>query len=600
MSTSEEYPELMFFLGAGASIDAGLVGVIQLIAKFKEWLKFTSKIEQLNIVDEILSILQMWKQEKYDPSNIDIELLLDIIERLEDRDHDLLSFFYANKTLRLEKYTSYESVYGKKKLSSELKQFIRQIFSDTQLKTDYLQPLNHLINEYRVLSIFSTNYDACIEKFCRDNSKKLVDGFNPNWNPMQEYSRPGIHVCLYKLHGSITWYRSEQGDYTRSDIIVKNDKVFLLDGQQMIPLILYPGRKYSFFAPLLYNLLELQKTLRIAKYVVVVGYSFKDWYITKIFQDAAKENNELTLLLISPNAAKIYQDNLEAVDDPEISHGSAFRGFSEDFDKQLASSLKGKVILLPYMFKTIFPSIRNYIDKLKKAQQLEKQLTEIDEPNQYFHRSNDCLKLFVECEHMERATELFHNMEINLISLEEWASTFELVLQSLLHVLASGDESLIYQWKEKLSSLGKFFSVDKFQFVPMIEDNIRLEKINNISPIIFANILDTTDFLFKQKMSMITKEEIDKRVDILYLKLQQIRTYLEPWLKGKLTYADYVEKRKDKHSIEIQNLKVKIPEYRNKGVEDASITDIINRIERKELEDIFGGTSVTINLDFNS
>ena len=88
----------------------------------------------------------MWKEKRYDPSDIDIELLLDTIERIEDRDHDLLSFFYKDKTLRLEKYSSYESTYGKKGLSSELKRFIRQTFSETQLKTDYLEPLNSFIS----------------------------------------------------------------------------------------------------------------------------------------------------------------------------------------------------------------------------------------------------------------------------------------------------------------------------------------------------------------------------------------------------------------------------------------------------------------------
>ena len=76
MSPGENNSELIFFFGAGASIDAGLVGVIQLVDKFKEWLKSNSKIDQLDIIAEILSILQMWKKKRYDPSGIDIELPL--------------------------------------------------------------------------------------------------------------------------------------------------------------------------------------------------------------------------------------------------------------------------------------------------------------------------------------------------------------------------------------------------------------------------------------------------------------------------------------------------------------------------------------------
>jgi len=323
-------------------------------------------------------------------------------------------------------------------------------------------------------------------------------------------------------------------------------------------------------------------------------------YITKIFQDAAKENNELTLLLISPHAARIYQDRLEVVDDPEVSHLFTFRGFSKDFDTQLPSSLKGKVILLPYTFKTIFPSIYEYVSKLKQAQYLERQLKVCREPDQNILLRKKCLMLFIECEHMERAAGIFKDIESVLISLEEWVSALEIAVKGLLHGLASGDELLIIQWKDKFFRLGEFFSIDKFQFVPMIEDKIRLEKINNISPLVFASALDMAISLCEQKESMVGREKIDRRMERLSIQLQRVRTYLEPWLGGKFTYEEYTGIRKEKHPTEIQSLKAKIPEYRSKGVEDVTITEIIKLIERKELEDIFGGTSITVNLDFKT
>ena len=278
---------------------------------------------------------------------------------------------------------------------------------------------------------------------------------------------------------------------------------------------------------------------------------------------------------------KIYQDKLEAVDDPEISHGFTFRSFNEDFDKQLPSSLKGKVILLPYRFKTIFPSIRGYVVKLKKAQHLQRQIKQGRDADQNILIQKECLESFIECEHMERATEMFNDIESNLISMEEWASTLGIVFQGLLHVLASGDELLIFQWKEKYFRLGEFFSVNKFQFVPMIEDKIRLEKINNISPLVLANGLDRAISLCGQKESMIEREKIDRRIKRLCVQLKRLRIYLEPWLKGKLTYEEYTGIRKEKYSIEIESLTAKIPEYRSKGIEDATITEIIEQIERK-------------------
>jgi hypothetical protein len=291
---------------------------------------------------------------------------------------------------------------------------------------------------------------------------------------------------------------------------------------------------------------------------------------------------------------------LEVVNDPEITHGFTYRGLGEGFDRQLPSSLKGKVILLPYTFKAIFPSIRGYIASLKEAQNMERQLKEGKGPDQNNLVRKQLLKSLIECEHIEKAVEVFSDIESNLISLEEWISTLDIVFQGLLHALASGDEKLISKWKEKFLRLIQFFSIDKFQFVPMIEDKIILEKINNISPIFFATALERAISICGQKESMIGKEKMDRRIERLFLQIQRLRIYLKPWLGGKLTYEQYLINRKENHSIEVQGLKDKIPGYRNRGREDASITEIIKGIERRELESIFGGNSFIVNLDSNS
>ena len=100
--------------------------------------------------------------------------------------------------------------------------------------------------------------------------------------------------------------------------------------------------------------------------------------------------------------------------------------------------MKGKVIQLPYTFKTILPSLRGYVDKLKQAQDLERQAEEDREPGQNALILKECLESLIQCEHMERATEIFDDIEPNLISQEEWASTLEIVIHGLLH--EGGDE----------------------------------------------------------------------------------------------------------------------------------------------------------------
>lgn len=305
---------MMFFLGphlpslspmadTGASIDAQLPGVIRLLHEFKKHVETNSKIEQLFFVNNILDILREFKYTKKDESPVDVEFLLETIEKIENRDDDILMYFFKNEAKEIQKFKAYETIFkGKEAFSSEIKQFIKKVFSETQMNTQYLNPLNDFIKHYRPLCIFSTNYDVCIEKFCQDNNKDLVDGFNPRWNPEREYNRSDVDVRLYKLHGSITWYRSEQGDYTRSDIVIENERATSIAGQQMVPLILYPGRKLEYVEPVIYLLVELEKQLRNVKYVFAIGYSFKDDHLVKLFQYAARKNPDLIVFLISPSA----------------------------------------------------------------------------------------------------------------------------------------------------------------------------------------------------------------------------------------------------------------------------------------------------------
>ena len=190
--------------------------------------------------------MENWLTEHNNSTKVDIEILLDTVEKIENRNKEVLSSFYENTSLKIEKKPSYQLVFnGKRKISEEIRLFIRRTFSNNRTNVTYLKPLNNFIREYRGLSVFSTNYDLCIEQFCKENGRTFVDGFNPYWNPETEYGKKDdADLCLYRLHGSITWYRSEGGEYTRSNIIVSDKKSpIIVGGQEVIPLILYPGRR---------------------------------------------------------------------------------------------------------------------------------------------------------------------------------------------------------------------------------------------------------------------------------------------------------------------------------------------------------------------
>ena len=130
------------------------------------------------------------------------------------------------------------------------------------------------------------------------NYKSYFDGFfDGQWDATK---------FVYKLHGSVTWSRDEKGRYTRKEIAITNTtepQINIVSGEKEVPLISYPGRKLEYFEPLFDLLQELKKHLHDSnlKYIFVIGYSFRDDHIRRLFQYAAEKNCEFILFLATPS-----------------------------------------------------------------------------------------------------------------------------------------------------------------------------------------------------------------------------------------------------------------------------------------------------------
>jgi hypothetical protein len=109
------------------------------------------------------------------------------------------------------------------------------------------------------------------------------------------------------VHGSITWSRSQRGKYSRNEIMVKeaiDPQTNVVTGDIEVPLILYPGKKLEYSEPAFDTLHELKHYLKTDEvlYAFVVGYTFRDDHIRKLFHYAAENNPSFVLILISPSA----------------------------------------------------------------------------------------------------------------------------------------------------------------------------------------------------------------------------------------------------------------------------------------------------------
>jgi hypothetical protein len=153
-------------------------------------------------------------------------------------------------------------------------------------------------------------------------------------------------------------------------------------------------RKWEYAEPLLENLLTLKNKLQSesCKYVIVVGYSFRDDYIRDIFWDAARRNKELILILVDPNAFQIYSDKLEYYPD------------------KIPSSLKGKVIPLPFKFELAFPDLKaEYLTNLKKGVNYLKQAKTKELIGEVPPNWVDCLQPLANCQYLDKLDELIND-----------------------------------------------------------------------------------------------------------------------------------------------------------------------------------------------
>jgi hypothetical protein len=192
------------------------------------------------------------------------------------------------------------------------------------------------------------NYDVCIEIFCDAFEKEYVDGFYLKWEPETLRERSDVDIKLYKIHGSIIWFQTDRGNQIKLPIKSEKAEVQLITGEKASTLILYPMRKLEYSEPSMELLMMLKDKLNKVKFAIVVGYSFRDNQIRRIFWDAAKRNKELILILISPSAFKVSEERL--------------------LERALGvpTELTGRVVCLPYRFESVLHLLKNlYLQELK-------------------------------------------------------------------------------------------------------------------------------------------------------------------------------------------------------------------------------------------
>lgn len=175
---------------------------------------------------------------------------------------------------------------------------------------------------YPILPIFTTNYDLCVETYAHFNTEEILfsNGFDHSdprhiiWR-RQNFENLLLapqknNYILFKLHGSVDWYKTDQGD-----IILSSTPHYAGEDIQFRNVLIYPAtRKIAIDDPYFTAYEYLQRCLDTTVLCVVVGYSFRDYDTVTIFKRSLFYNKNLRIIIIDPEAKNIIKNNFSEIE----------------------------------------------------------------------------------------------------------------------------------------------------------------------------------------------------------------------------------------------------------------------------------------------
>jgi NAD-dependent SIR2 family protein deacetylase len=297
-------PRVIFLLGAGASVDADLPTVRALIERFE------TQVSKRRSLRRAFELVRDHLQDNFPPladgkAILDIELLLETIRLLRYREDSPLSAFVHTWRANVR---DIDRALGD--LEDELRAFVRDQCTVDPEKVQYLWPIRDFVRNYGNVDIFTLNYDAAIEIVCQQQEMRYTDGFDSYWNPAQ-FDSPGYDLRLFKIHGSLLWYKTSGSSSSIVKIPISPDRnyqVRLFTNEDVSELLLYPAfSKEQHVEPYSTLLSRLKEALDACELLIAVGCSFRDSYLKQLIIERMRQNRRLQVIVVDPDASNVLR-----------------------------------------------------------------------------------------------------------------------------------------------------------------------------------------------------------------------------------------------------------------------------------------------------
>jgi hypothetical protein len=317
--------------------------------------------------------------------------------------------------------------------------------------------------------------------------------------------------------------------------------------------------------------------------LVVVGYSFRDDYIVHMLWDAGRINDDLHIILISPNAQKHFEERLRFIDK----------------DRNALSRIYDRVVCLPYPFHTVIKQLKNhYLRLLRNIINIERNLIESERLGREKIDWENLLRICIEGEFLTKAEYLF-NEKIR----KRWIEVFDnprdcavRAIKAMLHSVIAENE-LQDNWLNRVNESFKLLSLENlqisdpnqigFQLVfsyPNLEGHFHRIAEGWINPILEER---------RNKLEMLTTK-FDRpltRTNESFKRMERFLDYLNE-LRLRVKWERYFELRDN--SDELRKIKELLQSNEENRFQEMG--RLILRIEKKKLREIFKGESFQFQL----
>lgn len=307
------FSRVVVFTGAGASQPLGFPVMASFMDILEDSLREAGAYDALTVLQ---NIYRSYELPDGSPGR-DLEVVLQTLARYQDamrvldNDPNFQDYLARREAMPPSLATAMRQAPATAALSLDTKTrdlIFREYGKDVAEGTkvgDLYGPLFRTVRRFgrhRVIPIFTTNYDRAIETFADQAGVPIEYGFQPGhtrsiWNPerFHDYRAPNSEyaLVLFKLHGSVTWYKD--GRTVRSVAAAQRD----LSGWENM--LIYPGETKTGVLEEPYHtcFTYLRHCLYHARCCLVIGYSFRDLFIQRVFQEAAQVNPELRVLVMN-------------------------------------------------------------------------------------------------------------------------------------------------------------------------------------------------------------------------------------------------------------------------------------------------------------